>query len=112
MSWSAGAVAGPAWLFCPADRPERYARAAALADVVILDLEDAVAPPAKAAAREAIRRSPLDPDRAVIRSNAAGTPDHDLDRAMLADTGLRGGGRFTPADLTVASGQQIIGRSG
>ena len=29
---------GPAWLFCPADRPERYQKAAAAADVVILDL--------------------------------------------------------------------------
>jgi citrate lyase subunit beta/citryl-CoA lyase len=86
MTWSAGTVLGAGWLFCPADRPERYAKAAALADVVILDLEDAVAAPAKAAAREAIRRSALDPDRAVIRINAAGTPDHDLDRAMLADT--------------------------
>ncbi len=31
---------GPAWLFCPADRPERYAKAAEAADVVIIDLED------------------------------------------------------------------------
>lgn len=36
-------VAGPGWLFCPADRPERFAKAAAAADVVILDLEDGVA---------------------------------------------------------------------
>ena len=33
----------PGWLFCPADRPERFAKAAAAADVVILDLEDGVA---------------------------------------------------------------------
>ena len=31
---------GPGWLFCPADRPERFEKAAAAADVVILDLED------------------------------------------------------------------------
>lgn len=36
-------AAGPGWLFCPADRPERFAKAAAAADVVILDLEDGVA---------------------------------------------------------------------
>lgn len=36
-------TAGPGWLFCPADRPERFAKAAAAADVVILDLEDGVA---------------------------------------------------------------------
>ena len=38
---------GPALLFCPADRPERFATAVARADAVILDLEDAVAPGAK-----------------------------------------------------------------
>ncbi|MDN5745714.1 MAG: aldolase/citrate lyase family protein, partial [Nocardioidaceae bacterium] len=44
---------GPAWLFCPADRPDRYGKALAAADVVIVDLEDAVAPGAKQAARDA-----------------------------------------------------------
>lgn len=38
---------GPTWLFCPVDRPERYGKALAAADVVILDVEDAVAPTAK-----------------------------------------------------------------
>ena len=41
---------GPAWLFCPADRPDRYAKAAGRADGVIIDLEDAVAPDRKAQA--------------------------------------------------------------
>ena len=45
---------GPALLFCPADRPERYAKAPERADAVILDLEDAVAPSAKPAARDAL----------------------------------------------------------
>ncbi|MGW2219795.1 HpcH/HpaI aldolase/citrate lyase family protein [Nonomuraea sp. NPDC001684] len=40
------------WLYVPGDRPERFAKAAASgADVVIIDLEDAVAPAAKDAAR-------------------------------------------------------------
>jgi (S)-citramalyl-CoA lyase len=40
------------WLFTPATRPDRFAKAAAAgADVAILDLEDAVAPKDKAAAR-------------------------------------------------------------
>ena len=40
------------WLFTPAIRPERFANAAAAgADVVILDLEDAVAPGDKAQER-------------------------------------------------------------
>ena len=42
---------GPALLFCPADRPERYGKAAERADAVILDLEDAVAPPIGQGAR-------------------------------------------------------------
>jgi citrate lyase subunit beta/citryl-CoA lyase len=43
-------------LFVPADRPDRFAKAAASgADAIILDLEDAVAPDRKVAAREAVR---------------------------------------------------------
>ena len=40
-------------LFVPGDRPERFAKAAASGtDAIIIDLEDAVAPAAKAAARD------------------------------------------------------------
>ena len=39
MSWT---PLGPALLFCPADRPDRFAKAASAADMVILDLEDGV----------------------------------------------------------------------
>jgi citrate lyase subunit beta/citryl-CoA lyase len=46
---------GRSYLFVPADRPERIAKAfAAGADEVIADLEDAVAPDLKAAARDAL----------------------------------------------------------
>ena len=45
---------GPALLFCPGDRPDRFAKAAARADAVILDLEDAVAPDRKQEARRAV----------------------------------------------------------
>ena len=77
---------GVAWLFCPADRPERYARAFA-ADVVILDLEDGVAAAHKSAAREAIRDSApgLDLARTVIRINPVDTAEHALDLALLGD---------------------------
>lgn len=77
---------GPAWLFCPADRPERFAKAAAAADVVILDLEDGVAAADRPAARDALRRTPLDPERTVVRINPAGTEDQVRDLAALADT--------------------------
>ncbi|OBK25189.1 citrate lyase subunit beta [Mycobacterium asiaticum] len=78
--------AGPGWLFCPADRPERFAKAAAAADVVILDLEDGVAAAEKPAARQALRDTPLDPQRTVVRINAAGTDDQSRDLEALADT--------------------------
>lgn len=78
--------AGPAWLFCPADRPERYGKAAAVADVVILDLEDGVAAADRPAAREALRTNPLDPERTVVRINPAGTEDQARDLEALAGT--------------------------
>jgi len=44
------------WLYVPGDRPDRFPKAAASgADVVILDLEDAVAPARKGYAVAAVR---------------------------------------------------------
>lgn len=80
---------GPALLFCPADRPERYGKAADRADVVIIDLEDAVAPAARPAAREALTASELDPDRTIVRVNPVDTDDHAADLEALAATGYR-----------------------
>lgn len=80
---------GPALLFCPADRPERYAKAAARSDTVILDLEDAVNPDAKAQARSHLAASALDPDRTIVRVNPVGTPDLDDDLAALRATPYR-----------------------
>jgi len=77
---------GPAWLFCPGDRPDRYRKAAAAADVVILDLEDAVAPADKDAARRALIETPLDPERTVVRVNSAATTDFESDLRALAQT--------------------------
>lgn len=81
--------AGPAWLFCPADRPERFAKAAAVADVVILDLEDGVAAVDRPTARVALQQTPLDPARTVVRVNPAGTEDQARDLEVLAHTGYR-----------------------
>lgn len=77
---------GPAWLFCPADRPERFEKAAAAADVVILDLEDGVAAKDREAARQALIDTPLDPARTVVRINPTATSDHQLDLETLART--------------------------
>ncbi|GAA3065384.1 MULTISPECIES: CoA ester lyase [Actinomycetes] len=86
-------TAGPTLLFCPADRPERYAKAAERADAVILDLEDAVAEPDKPAARDHLRAhldtlaGPGGADlraRTVVRISPAGTEDFHADVALLA----------------------------
>ena len=80
---------GPALLFCPADRPDRFDKAALRADAVILDLEDAVSPANKAAARRALAEHPLDPATTIVRVNPAGTEDFAADLAALATTGYR-----------------------
>ena len=78
------------FLFVPADRPERHARALATgAGAVIVDLEDAVAPERKAAAREGLAASfaalpAAGRQRLLVRINAAGTPWHEDDRAAVA----------------------------
>ncbi|GAA2039151.1 citrate (pro-3S)-lyase subunit beta [Agromyces tropicus] len=80
---------GPALLFCPADRPDRYAKAAERADAVILDLEDAVADSAKSAARESLVANPIDPARVIVRVNPASTPHLADDLAAVRRTGYR-----------------------
>lgn len=103
---------GPALLFCPADRPERYEKAAARADAVILDLEDAVTPEAKAAARVMLAGGGtgvaeggagghgtdatlpaggtlLDPARTIVRVNPVDTADFTDDLRALAATPYR-----------------------
>ena len=73
------------WLFVPASRPERIAKALASgADAVIVDLEDAVAPADKDAARAALLQA-LDAlpaqqrARLLVRINAPGTEWFDAD---------------------------------
>jgi citrate lyase subunit beta/citryl-CoA lyase len=78
---------GPAILFCPADRPERFEKAPTRADAVILDLEDAVAVDRKAAAREAVVASSLDADRTIVRVNSTRSPEFAADLAALERSG-------------------------
>lgn len=71
-------------LFVPGDRPERFAKAAGSgADAIILDLEDSVAIPAKAAAREAVARYLAEPADVIrfVRVNPLGSGDLDADLA-------------------------------
>lgn len=82
-------IHGPALLFCPADRPDRYAKALAAADSVILDLEDGVGAANKDAARAALLATPLDPERVIVRINAVGGSEFDADIAALRETAYR-----------------------
>lgn len=80
---------GPAWLFSPADKPQRFGTAAARADLVIADLEDGVAPIHRPAARRGLVAADLDPSRTVVRVNAADTEDCAADLAAVQEAGLR-----------------------
>lgn len=77
-------------LFVPGNRPERFAKAAASgADAVIVDLEDAVAAEAKAAARDALDTSFTDLP-VFLRINGEGTPWHENDLTAAAALPLAG----------------------
>jgi len=83
-------VLARSYLFVPADRPERYAKALASgADVVIVDLEDAVAPAAKAGARAALAAW-LDAGGSgiAVRINDAASAAFVDDLALVARPGV------------------------
>ena len=80
------------YLFVPGHRADRFDKALASgADAVVLDLEDAVAPQDKVAARDALARylAAADDDRRarlVVRINDERTPWFDDDLQLLAAT--------------------------
>lgn len=77
-----GAIRAP--LFVPANRPERFEKAArSEADAVILDLEDAVPLDAKNAARSALRCDFTDLP-VIVRINGAGSAAHEADLVAVA----------------------------
>lgn len=82
------------YLFVPGDRPERFAKAwASGADAVVFDLEDAVAPAHKEAARAALAASwagfsgKHDGVQRVVRINDHASPWHEADLALLRSLG-------------------------
>lgn len=81
------------FLFVPASRPQRIGKAiAAGPDVVIVDLEDAVGPAEKVAARAALLAW-LDENaaaRVTVRINAAGTNWHEDDLVACRHPGIVG----------------------
>lgn len=85
---------GPAILFVPADRPERYAKAYERSDAIIIDLEDAVAPSDRPNARKALADHLSSSDAAtisktIVRVNPVMEPDFGKDVELLADTAIR-----------------------
>jgi len=83
------------YLFVPGDRPDRFGKAlAAGAGAVILDLEDAVAPDAKGAAREHIRAwtmaQSMPTGGVLVRVNDAATPWFEADLALVRAAGIGG----------------------
>ena len=97
-------------LFVPADRPDRFAKAAASgADAVILDLEDAVADDRKDAARAALRNDFTDLP-VLMRINAAGTPWHEKD--LVALRGLNPSAVILPKAEDPASVAAVIAALG
>ncbi|MBW8725862.1 MAG: CoA ester lyase [Inquilinus limosus] len=82
-------------LYVPGSNPRALDKARTLdADGLILDLEDAVAPDAKMAARErvaaAVRAGGWGPREVLVRANAADTPWGADDLAALAGSGVDG----------------------
>ncbi len=71
-------------LFVPGDRPERFAKAAASgADVIIIDLEDAVAADRKALAREHVAQFFASGGNAAVRINASSSDAAAADIAWV-----------------------------
>ncbi|MDT7838094.1 HpcH/HpaI aldolase/citrate lyase family protein [Aquabacterium sp. OR-4] len=110
------------YLFVPADRPERFDKAlAAGAEAVIIDLEDAVAPAAKAAARAALatwldaRPASLPAAAAavpaiVLRCNAAATPWFEADLALAAHPAVQA--LMLPKAETPAAVARVVAAGG
>lgn len=72
-------------LFVPGDRPERFAKAAASGtDMIIIDLEDAVARQSKDAARRAAVDYLATGAAAAVRINAPSTTEFELDLQALS----------------------------
>jgi citrate lyase subunit beta/citryl-CoA lyase len=106
------------FLFVPADRLERLAKAlAGEAHAVIVDLEDAVAPADKAGAQQALGAAwqalaPEHRQRTLVRINASGTPWHDDDVALLRQLGPELGGVVVPKAESVAALQSVFRERG
>ncbi|MER5435820.1 CoA ester lyase [Streptomyces sp. NPDC002588] len=118
-----GVTSARSWLFVPGHRPDRFPKAVASgADLVIIDLEDAVADEDKARARASAADWLAQGNDTVVRINPPGTPwfESDLmeaarhgcpvmvpkaeDPAVLADIAARVAGRCALVPLIETAG--------
>lgn len=81
---------GPALLFCPGDRPDRFEKALAAADAAVLDLEDGVGVGSKdkalSAVTEFLRHRP---ERVLVRVNPPLTQRGEIDVAAVVAAGAK-----------------------
>jgi citrate lyase subunit beta/citryl-CoA lyase len=81
---------GAAYLFVPGYRPERFDKANhAAPGMVIVDLEDAVPPEQKDAARDAIAAWLTPGSNVIVRINAEGSPWFEADLRLASRAGVR-----------------------
>ncbi|AGK49523.1 hpcH/HpaI aldolase/citrate lyase family protein [Burkholderia thailandensis MSMB121] len=85
------AISPQSYLFVPGSRPERFERALSSgADAVIVDLEDAVEPAAKDAARETVAAWVSRSRPVLVRINGRDTPWFERDAKLAALDGVAG----------------------
>lgn len=100
-------------LFVPADRPERFVKAAQSgADAIILDLEDSVAPERKAVARNAVMDwlAAGPPVTTFVRINPLDSQHVDADLQAMSD--VRPAGIVLPKAEGAASIDTLLARLG
>lgn len=95
------------FLFVPGDRPERFAKATdSGADVVVLDLEDAVAPDRKQVALGHVSTWLAEGNTVLVRVNGVGTDWHSDEVAALS--GVPGAGVMLPKAESVEAVSEAI----
>lgn len=101
-------------LFVPADRPDRIATALiSAADAVIVDLEDAVRPESRAAARAALPAALLGAHKpVVVRVNALDSEEHAADVDAALDAGATGImlAKFVPGEPSTTLDEDLCAR--
>jgi citrate lyase subunit beta/citryl-CoA lyase len=78
------ALQASSFLFVPGDRPDRFDKAASVADLAIIDLEDAVAAADKPQARDAVAAWLRAGGHAAVRVNATASAWHQDDVSAMA----------------------------